>query len=124
MEKKVTEETVGERMTEETVGENSTEEEGDRSLEITSCILLFFTLFLLGFGWFLPVKFRRENVNVRIPDYIWFGSAAFHVIITAIWTLPAIMAFQVRNTRILAYVCFVFIGLCLTSFVSLFIWFV
>ena len=119
----MTEETVGERMTEETVGENSTEEEGDRGLQIMSCILLFLTIFLLGFGWFLPVTFRRENVNVRIPDYIWFGSAAFHVIITAIWTLPAIMAFQFRNLRILAYVCLVFIGLCLTSFISLVIWF-
>ena len=124
MEKKVTEETVGEGMTEETVGENSTEEEGDRGMLIMLCLLLLFTIFLLGFGWFLPVTFRRENVNVRIPDYIWFGSAAFHVIITAIWTLPAIMAFQLRNLRFLAYVCLVFIGLCLTSFVSLFIWFV
>ena len=113
-----------ENVTEENDVERMAKGERTKTLDILSCILLFLTIFPLGSGFLLPYIFQTKNDNVRIPDYIWFGSAAFHVIITAIWTLPAIMAFQVKNTRILAYVCFVFIGLCLTSFVSLFTWFV
>ena len=118
MEEKATEETVGKRMTEERV---------DKFQEIITCIIIFLTIFLLCSGWFLPTAFQIKNVNVRIPDYIWLSSAAFHVIITTIWTSLTIVVFQNKDSsrewKAVAFGFLSILGLCLTSFVSLFTWF-
>ena len=115
MEKQLTEETVGGNL-EETVAKNP-----PIDLGITVQLM---TIFLLTFGWVLPVEFRKENVNVRIPSYIWLSSAAFHVICIVVFINIAIVAFQHKEARTLAYKSLAFVGLCLTSFISLVIWFV
>lgn len=107
--------------------EKATEETGAETLQKVSTIdqyaVLFLTFFLLSFGWVFPVAFPKENVNVRIPGYIWLSSAAFHVIGAAIWINVVIFAFQYKELRSLAYKSLVYLGLCLISFISLFIWF-
>ena len=116
MVKQLTEENVGERMTEETMEENL---KGD-SIQYA---IVFLTFFLLCFGWVLPALFRKENDNVEIPDYIWLSSAAFHVFGVAIWINIAILTFPYKDFRAEAYTSLAFVGLCLTSFISLVIWF-
>lgn len=115
-------------MTEETVGVNLTEETMEENLKdentLNQYAVVFLTFFLLCFGWVLPAVFRKENVNVKIPEYIWFGSSGFHVIGAAIWINIVIVAFQHKEARTLAYKSLAFVGLCLTSFISLVIWFV
>ena len=115
MEKQLTEETVGEKLTEETVAKNP-------PIDIGITVQLL-TYFLLTFGWVLLVEFRKENVNVRIPDYIWLCSAAFHVICIAIWINFAIVTFRCKESRFLAFGSIVYLGLCLISFSLLFICF-
>ena len=114
MEKQLTEETVGGNL-EETLAKNP-------PIDIGITVQLM-TFFLLTFGWVLPVEFRKENVNVRIPSYIWLSSAAFHVICIVIFINIAIVAFRCKEARTLALGSLFYLGLCLTSFISLFIWF-
>ena len=114
-------------MTEETLGERMTEKRVVKGLNILTCIMIFLAIFPLFSGWFLPVTFQTKNVNVKIPDYIWLSSAAFHVIITTIWTSITIAAFRdkdsTKESKTAAFVGLLFVGLCLTSSVFLFIWF-
>lgn len=114
MEKQLTEETVGGNL-EETVAKNP-----PIDLGITVQLM---TIFLLTFGWVLPVEFRKENVNVRIPDYIWLCSAAFHVIALLISTYVTIFAFRHKELKFMVFGSLVYLGMCLTSFISLIIWF-
>ena len=115
MEKQLTEETVGENSTEETVAKNP-----QINLGIT---VLLITCVLLACGWALPGEFRKENVNVKIPGYLWLCSAAFHVICIAIWINLGIVAFRCKESRVFAFGSSMYLGLCLISFLLLFIWF-
>jgi hypothetical protein len=116
-----------ENVTEETDVERMAKGERTKTLDILSCILLFLTIFPLGSGFLLPYIFQTKNDNVRIPDYIWLSSAAFHVISTAIWTGFTISAFQdkdsTRESTGAVWLGLIFLGLCLTLSVFLLIWF-
>ena len=113
MEKQSTEETMGERMTEETGAKNPTIDIG-----ITVQLLIYS---LLCFGWVLLVTFEERNVNVR--GYIWLCSAAFHVIALLISTYGTIFAFRHKELKFMVFGSLVYLGMCLTSFISLIIWF-
>ena len=114
-------------MTEETDVERMAKGERTKTLDILSCILLFLTIFPLGSGFLLPYIFQTKNDNVRIPDYIWLSSAAFHVISTALWTGFTIVDFQdkdsTRESKTGVWWCLLCLGFCLTISVFLLIWF-
>ena len=104
---------MGERMTEETGAKNPTIDIG-----ITVQLLIYS---LLCFGWVLLVTFEERNVNVR--GYIWLCSAAFHVIALLISTYGTIFAFRHKELKFMVFGSLVYLGMCLTSFISLIIWF-
>ena len=116
-----------ENVTEETDGERMAKGERTKTLDIFACIIFFLTIFLLCSVWILPVEFQERNFNVRVPDYIWLSSAAYLVIITTIWTGFTIIAFQQkdssRESTAAVWVGLIFLGLCLTISVFLFIGF-
>ena len=100
-------------MTEETGAKNPTIDIG-----ITVQLLIYS---LLCFGWVLLVTFEERNVNVR--GYIWLCSAAFHVIALLISTYGTIFAFRHKELKFMVFGSLVYLGMCLISFISLFIWF-
>ena len=104
-----------EQMTEETVGENLTE---NPKFDIWGGMFSL-TFFLLVCGWFLPIPASVEN---EVPGYIWFFSAAFQVIGTAIW-IAFVTSIQDNESERTKEHNSIVLVMCFLSLFAFFIWF-